>query len=101
METRIKTTEKARFDTKLSKKQKDLFEYAATLGGYRTLTDFIIKTVNEKANSIIKEHNTILASERDKEIFFNAILHPEKPNAALKKAAKIYQESKVRHSEHK
>jgi uncharacterized protein (DUF1778 family) len=90
METKLKTSNKARFDTKLSKEQKELFAYAASLGGFRTLTEFVIYSVQEKANSIIKEHNTVLASQKDKEIFFNELMHPKKPNVKLQKAAKRY-----------
>ena len=90
MQTKTKNIEKARFDTKLSKEQKDLFERAAHIGGFRTLTEFIISSVQEKATKIITEKEIFLASKRDKEIFFNAIMHPGKPNAKLKSAAKRY-----------
>jgi uncharacterized protein (DUF1778 family) len=63
METKVKTLNKARFDAKLSKEQKDFFQYAA------------------------------LASQRDKEIFFHALMHPDKPNEKLQKAAKRYKEA--------
>jgi uncharacterized protein (DUF1778 family) len=65
----MKTTEKARFDTKLSKSQKELFEQAARVGGFRTLTDFVISSAQEKANAIIEQHKNFLASEMDREIF--------------------------------
>jgi uncharacterized protein (DUF1778 family) len=90
MRTQVKPSEKARFDAKLTKDQKELFEYAASLGGFRTLTEFVIHSVQEKAKYIIKEHNNILSSQRDKEIFFSALLHPNRPNAKLQSAAKRY-----------
>ncbi|WP_069660363.1 type II toxin-antitoxin system TacA family antitoxin [Arcticibacter eurypsychrophilus] len=90
MEKQITTPAKSRFDAKIPKAQKELFEYAASLGGFRTLTDFIINTVHEKATAIIQEHNTILASEKDREIFFNAILNPSGPNQKLLDAAERY-----------
>ncbi|MCB9235119.1 MAG: DUF1778 domain-containing protein [Bacteroidia bacterium] len=80
----------SRFDARVSQEQKDLFEFAAQLGGFRNLTDFVIYTVQEKANDIIKDHETILASQRDKEIFFNALLNPPAANQALKTAAEKY-----------
>jgi len=80
----------ARFDTRLSKEQKDFFEYAASLGGFRTLTEFVIFSVQERAKKIVKEHNTLLASKRDKEIFFDALMSSSKPNSNLKEAAKRY-----------
>jgi uncharacterized protein (DUF1778 family) len=90
METKVKTSGKARFDAKLTKEQKEFFQYAASLGGFHTLTEFVIYSVQEKAKSIINEHNTLLASQRDKEIFFDALMHFKKPNVKLQKAAKRY-----------
>lgn len=90
MENQLTLSEKARFDAKIPKAQKQLFEYAASLGGFRTLTDFIINAVQEKANTIIQEHNTILASEKDREIFFDALINPAGPNKKLRDTAERY-----------
>lgn len=87
---RISSENKARFDTRLSKEQKDFFERAAILGGYRSLTDFVVLTVQEKAKEIIEERERIIASNRDKEIFFDAISNPDKPNKELLSAAKEF-----------
>jgi uncharacterized protein (DUF1778 family) len=84
------TKEHARFDARLPKEQKQLFEKAAYLGGFRNLTDFIILTVQEKAKEIIKENEQIIASEKDSEIFFNAITKPKKVSDTLKKALGEY-----------
>jgi uncharacterized protein (DUF1778 family) len=86
----MKTNTSARFDTRLSKDQKELFEYAASLGGFRNLTEFVISSTQSVANEIIEKHNAILASKRDQELFFNALIHPSKPNSKLKKAASRY-----------
>lgn len=86
----MKTTEKARFDTRLSKEQKDFFEFAASLGGFRTLTEFVIISVQERAKEIVEEHNKILSSKVDQEIFFNEMVNPSNPNEALKNAATRY-----------
>ena len=90
MEKQFSLSEKARFDAKIPKVQKELFEYAASLGGFRTLTDFIINTVQEKANDIIREHNIILASKKDQVIFFDAFLNPSGPNQKLRDTAERY-----------
>ncbi|MCO4292402.1 DUF1778 domain-containing protein [Solitalea sp. MAHUQ-68] len=82
--------EQARFDARLSKEQKQFFEKAAYLGGFRNLTDFIILSAQEKAMEIIKEKEQIIASERDSELFFDAITNPKKPSEALKKALEDY-----------
>ena len=82
--------DQARFDARLPKEQKQFFEKAAVLGGYRNLTDFVIITVAEKAKEIIKEKEQIIASERDSKIFFDAILKTKSPNKALKSALTDY-----------
>lgn len=82
--------ESARFDARLPKEQKQFFEKAAYLGGYRNLTDFVILAAQEKAREIIKEKELIIASERDSEVFYNAITNSKKPSKALKKALKDY-----------
>ncbi|MFV8344731.1 MULTISPECIES: DUF1778 domain-containing protein [Flavobacterium] len=87
MATKTIKIEKARFDTKLPIEQKLLFEKAARLGGYRNLTDFVISTVQIKAKEIISEREQVLASQRDSEIFFEAITNPNTPNQALQAAA--------------
>ena len=85
-------SEKTRFDTKLTKVQKALFEQAAHLGGYRTLTDFIISTAQEKAKAIVEQHQLLLASEKDRAIFFDAIMNPPAPNEKLLQAAGRYRQ---------
>ena len=90
MAKQLEISEKTRFDAKLTKAQKELFEYAARLGGFRTLTDFVISTVHEKANAIVEQHNSILASEKDRELFFDALMNPGVPNQNLLEAAERY-----------
>ncbi len=82
--------EQARFDARLPKELKQFFEKAAYLGGFRSLTDFIILTVKEKAKEIIKEKEQVIASEKDSQIFFDAITKPNKPSKTLKKALDDY-----------
>ena len=86
----MKTTDKARFDTRLLKEHKDLFEYAAQLGGFRNLTDYVINVLMEKSTMIIEKHNTILATKRDQEVFFDAITSEIEPNKSLQLAASKY-----------
>ena len=96
MTAKAKKDERARFDTRLPKDQKLLFERAAKLGGYRSLTDFVVLTVQEKAVEIVREKEQILASEQDCEIFFTAITGDTQPNDKLISAV---QEYKNRYSE--
>jgi uncharacterized protein (DUF1778 family) len=54
------------------------------------LYDFVISAVQEKAKMIIQETETVLASQNDREIFFDAIANAAKPNDKLIAAAKQY-----------
>lgn len=90
---------KTRVDIRLAKEQKEYFEYAANLGGFKTLTDFVIFSGQQQANQIVEKHNIILASKRDQEIFFDALINPQPANERLKQAARRYRglTSKKRH----
>ncbi len=90
MTTKTIKQDKTRFDTRLTKEQKQFFERAATIGGFRSLTDFVILTVQEKAKEIIMENENVLSSKRDCEIFFNAVIQAEAPNTELISAVKQY-----------
>lgn len=79
-----------RFDTRLTKEQKELFEYASRLGGFRSLTEFILRAAQSKAEEIVEEHNKIIASKRDQEIFFDFVFKGVAPNEELKSAFKEY-----------
>lgn len=86
----MRNSEQARFDTRLPKEHKELFEYAARLGGFRNLTDYVHHVLMEKSTMIIEKHNTILASQKDREIFFKAITGEKEPNNSLKAAVKTH-----------
>lgn len=85
---------KTRFDTRLSIEEKKLLEKAAKIGGYRSLSEFVLRAAKKQAQEIVKRHELVIASQRDSEIFFEAILNPEEPNNKLKTAAKKYKLAK-------
>jgi len=92
MATKELNTKNARFDTRLSQEQKEFFERAAQLGGYRNLTDFVIIAAQEKAKEIIADWQRIIASQKDSEIFIDAVLNPKAPNKELTTAANEFKE---------
>jgi uncharacterized protein (DUF1778 family) len=81
----------ARFDARLTKSQKEFFELAAQISGFKSLSEFVIHSTQQAANSIVEKHNAILATAKDKKVFFDALVDPPKPNRSLKEAAKHYQ----------
>jgi uncharacterized protein (DUF1778 family) len=86
----METQSTDRINARVPREQKQLFEHAAQIGGFRSLTDFILDAAQQRADSIIREHHTILASKRDQQIFFQAITTPSKANEQLQKAAAYY-----------
>jgi len=81
------------FDIRLSKEQKEYLEYASRLGAYKTLSDFILTSAKNQADQIVDRYERILASAKDREVFFTALLNPKKPNSRLKAAADRYHKS--------
>jgi len=88
------TIDMTRLDLRISQKQKDLFEQVQEIGGFRSLTDFLISAASEKAEAILEKHNNWLSSENDRKLFFNALLNPPQPNEKLKQAMKKHGEFK-------
>ena len=86
----MKSVEMTRFDTRLTNEQKEFFEYASKLGGFRSLTEFVLRAVQAKAEEIVEEHNQIIASKRDQEVFFDFVFKGKAPNKELKSALKDY-----------
>lgn len=91
--TDIDTPEKAsrseRLEARISKAQKTLFLKAARMQG-RSLTDFMIASVQEAAERALNVHHLLTLSERDRKTFVTAILKPAAPGKALRQAVKRY-----------
>jgi uncharacterized protein (DUF1778 family) len=84
------TIKKTRLDASMSEELRDLLATAARISGFSTVSEFVLQASREKAMDVMKEHETILATEQDKKIFFQAIVNPEPPNKRLRKAADKY-----------
>jgi uncharacterized protein (DUF1778 family) len=79
----------ARLEARISPEAKALLQKAADLEG-RTLTDFVVASVQAEAYRVIEKHQTLKLSLEDSEAFVNALLNPPEPNHALKTAAQRY-----------
>jgi uncharacterized protein (DUF1778 family) len=64
---------------------KALIERAAQLE-HRKLTDFCMTALIEAARRTIAEHETLILSERDRAVFFDALVNPPAPNERLQRA---------------
>ena len=63
---------------------------AAAIGGYRSLTDFVIRSAVKQAEEIIHAQESILSSKRDAELFFDTVFNAPAPNEKLKAAAQSF-----------
>jgi uncharacterized protein (DUF1778 family) len=77
---------------RISRVQREYFEEAAEIAGFKSLNDFILVAVSEKADTIMQNQHNWFASENDKQTFFNAIVNPPAPNARLTQAMKRHNE---------
>jgi uncharacterized protein (DUF1778 family) len=64
---------------------KALVESAAELE-HRSLTDFCVTALTEAARHAIARHETLTLSDRDRAVFFDALVHPPVPNKRLRQA---------------
>ena len=78
-----------RLEARVSQEQKDLLVRAATLAGC-SLTEFMVRTLQEAAERVIQDHQTITLTPRDSAAFVDALLNPPAPNDALRSAAERY-----------
>ena len=83
----------SRVEFRVSSDDKELFEYAKRLSGFTSFSEFVRHILTKESKSILEEKNRILVSERDKEIFFNALMGKEEPpNTALLDAIRYHDE---------
>ncbi|HAR20835.1 MAG TPA: DUF1778 domain-containing protein [Cytophagales bacterium] len=84
-----------RIDIRVTPEEKRMFLQAHKISGDRTFSGFVTRVIKTKSAEIIEENKKILASERDRKIFFDAIFSDQEPNQALKDAAKKYKSSQA------
>jgi uncharacterized protein (DUF1778 family) len=85
----------ARFEARITDDQKALFQHAADLTG-RSLTDFVIGSVQEAAARTVREREVLTLSTRDRQVFLEALLNPPAPSKRLRQAAKRYKRISAR-----
>ena len=85
-------TRAQRLETRVTAEQKNLIERAAALQG-RSLTDFVLTSVQDAARRAIEEHHQLELSVRDSEAFVNALLNPKPVNDRLRETVRRYREA--------
>ena len=82
-------TRAERLEARVTVEQKSLIERAAALQG-RTLTDFVLTSVQDAARRAIEEHQQLALSVRDSEAFVDALMNPQPVNDRLRDTVSRY-----------
>src|SRR5579872_7052639 len=85
-------TRTQRLETRITAEQKKLIEHAASLQG-RTVTDFVLTSVQDAARRAIEEHLQFELSVRDSRAFVDALLNPKPVNDRLRDTVRRYREA--------
>lgn len=85
-------TRAQRLETRVTAEQKTLIEHAAALQG-RTVTDFVLTSVQDAARRAIEEHQKLELSVRDSQAFVDALLNPKPVNDRLRDTVRHYRET--------
>ena len=81
-----------RLEARVTAEQKRLIERAAALQG-RTVTDFVLTSLQDAARRAIEEHREFQLSVRDSEAFVEALLNPKPVNDRLRETIRRYREA--------
>ena len=86
-----KAVKDARLEARVTIEQKQLMERAASLRG-QNLTEFIISTLAEASVQIVKDGEFIELTNRDRQVFADALLNPLPPSDRAVADARWYQQ---------
>jgi uncharacterized protein (DUF1778 family) len=75
----------ARLEARISNDLHALLKRAAELQG-RTMTDFVVAAVQDAAQRAIEQAEIVRLTLKDQQCFAQALMSPQKPAAALKRA---------------
>lgn len=78
-----------RLEARVTTEQKALIEHAAALEG-RSITDFVLASVQDAAKRTIAEHEVIRLSVKDSRAFVDALLVPREPGLRMKEGVAAY-----------
>ena len=79
-----------RIELRVTSTDKKIFRKAQKLSGDKSFSSFIVRVVKQQAEEILAKNNRIIATEKDRKVFFDAVFGNSKPNQNLVEAAKRY-----------
>ncbi len=78
----------ARFDAKMSASHKKLLEEAASLKGYKNLTEYVITTMVNDATEVVEKYSQVIYSIRDRQRIMEILNEPTALSDSFLKASK-------------
>lgn len=81
-----------RLEARVSADQKSLIEHAAALQG-RTVTDFVLSSLQDAARRTIEAHQRLTLSVRDSQAFVEALVDPQPVNDRLRDTVSRYRQA--------
>lgn len=78
-----------RVEARLNPEQKRRIEYAANLKG-TSISDFMVSSADDAAVRAIEQHEVWTLTDRDREAFVKALLHPPAPSPRMRAAVRRY-----------
>ena len=79
-----------RVELRISSTEKKIFQKAQKLSGDKSFSSFIVRIVKKEAEEIVAKNDRILATEKDRQLFFEAVFGDMEPNQNLVEAIKRY-----------
>ena len=73
-----------RIDLRITKDQKEVLARAAGLSGL-SLSSFLVTKALDEARKIVSRSDSIVLTDRDRDLFFSLLKRPPKPNKNLVK----------------
>jgi len=86
----------ARFDMRLDEEVKAKAEKAAALLGMKSLTEYVVRLMEDNATQVIAEHESIVVQNNIFDRFLSACEQATRPNQALVNAAERTREFDIR-----
>ena len=86
----------ARLDIRLDEEIKAKAEKASALLGLKSLTEYVVRLMDEDATHVIEEHESIVIQDSIFDTFMTACDKAKAPNQALLEAAKFTDESGIK-----
>jgi uncharacterized protein (DUF1778 family) len=86
----------ARLDIRLDEEIKAKAEKASALLGLKSLTEYVVRLMDEDATHVIEKHESLVVKDSVFDEFMAACDKAKAPNQALLDAAKLTDESGIR-----